>query len=96
MNALSRQGTGLDGVMQADYSHSSQALTVSYLDMGLLVAILYLKKNLYHDINSKTLSSVPVAHDLEWRAAFSGASSHMWHSTTSLLPVIILRSIFKQ
>ena len=95
MNALSRQGTGLDGVMQADYSHSSQALTVSYLDISL-VAILYLKKNLYHVINSKTLSSVPVAHDLEWRAAFSGASSHMWHSTTSLLPVIILRSIFKQ
>lgn len=95
MNALSRQGTGLDGVMQADYSHSSQALTVSYLDISL-VAIIYLKKNLYHAINSKTLSSVPVAHDLEWRAAFSGASSHMWHSTTSLLPVIILRSIFKQ
>ena len=61
MSVWFKQGTGLAGVMPADYSHSSQVQIVSRLrDVNVHVDKLIL---------------VPVAHDLEWRSAFSSSSS---------------------
>jgi hypothetical protein len=42
-----------------------------------------------------TSTNIPVAHDLEWRAAFSGASLNTCYTTTSIA-IIVLHSYFRK
>jgi len=100
------EGDWTNVIIPGDLSNSGFTHLRSYLISGLLpeseYECLVQARNRFGWSDASRLftfftsTNIPVAHDLEWRAAFSGASSHVLHSTTSLLAVLILRSVFKQ